>query len=124
MQKFSNRACLACLLAVLLAVPLGVALWSRKGTTAYYETRALAESPALTWESLWDGSFGSGFESWFSDHAPGRTTLLKADTAVQIHVLRRPVVNGAVVGGGVLLPFLEYKEWPADAYPGPDANFG
>ena len=40
MKQFADRAFLALLLAVLLAVPLGVALWSHKETTAYYENRS------------------------------------------------------------------------------------
>ena len=39
MEKFSQRAFLLCLLAALLAVPAGTALWSRKDTAAYYENR-------------------------------------------------------------------------------------
>lgn len=117
MQKFSNRAFLACLLIILLAVPAGVALWSHKDTSAYYENRSLAARPDLTWEALWDGSFGSAFESWYSDHAPGRTTLLKLDTAAQMNVLHRPVVNDIVLdAGGVLLPKLDFDEYSAEAY--------
>ena len=111
MQKLTNRAFLALLLAVLLAVPAGVALWSHKETTAYYENRTLAERPALIWESLWDGSFGIAFESWYSDHIPGRTALLKADTRVQMDILDRPVVNDVVLEAeDVLVPFQEYAE--------------
>ena len=62
MKQFADRAFLALLLAVLLAVPLGVALWSHKETTAYYENRSLAEAPELTAESVWDGSFGTEAE--------------------------------------------------------------
>ena len=116
MRKFTDRAFLACLLAVLLAVPAGVALWSHRETAAYYENRSLAEQPALTASSLWDGSFGTAFESWYSDHAPGRTTLLKADTKVQMDVLERPVVNGIVDAGGVLVPYLDYHEWSEASY--------
>ncbi|MDY3985905.1 DHHW family protein [Dysosmobacter sp.] len=116
MRKFTDRAFLACLLAVLLAVPAGVALWSHKETAAYYENRSLAERPALTLSSLWDGSFGTAFESWYSDHAPGRTTLLKTDTKVQMDVLKRPVVNGIVDAGGVLVPYLDYDEWSEASY--------
>ena len=111
MNRISKRAFLALLLAVLFAVPAGVILWSHRETTAYYENRTLAERPALTWQSLWDGTFATAFESWFSDHAPGRTTLLEADTAVQMKVLRRPVVNDIVLSAdGVLVPFLSYDE--------------
>ena len=116
MQKFFNRAFLACLLAVLLVVPAGVALWSHKETSAYYENRSLAEYSAPTWESLWDGSFGSAFERWYSDHIPGRTTLLKADTKVQMDLLKRPVVNDTVVTENVLLPFMDYEEQSPEEY--------
>ena len=117
METFSQRAFLLCLLAALLAVPAGTALWSRKDTTAYYENRSLAEFPDLTAESLWDGTLGSGLESWYSDHVPGRTTLLKADTAVQMNLLRRPAVNEVVFAGDVLLPLLPYEERAAAEYP-------
>lgn len=117
MKTHLNRVFLAGLLAVLLAVPLGVALWSHRDTSAYYENRALAEKPALTWQSLWDGSFGSDFESWYSDHVPGRTTMLKLDTAVQMKALRRPVVNDIVLdAGGVLVPKLDFSEYSEEAY--------
>lgn len=117
MRNLLNRAFCACLLLVLLAVPAGTALRAHGETTAYYENRALAKLPALTWESLWDGSFGAAFESWYSDHVPGRTTLLMADTAVQLDLLDRPVVNGIVVTEeDVLLPFQEYQDWSRESY--------
>lgn len=117
MEKFSQRAFLLCLLAALLAVPAGTALWSRKDTTAYYENRSLAEFPAVTAKSLWDGTLGGALESWYSDHVPGRTTLLKADTAAQLNLLRRPAVNEVVPAGDVLLPLLSYEERAAEEYP-------
>lgn len=116
MRKRFDRAFLACLLAVLAAVPAGTALWSHKETAAYYENRTLAAFPALTWESLWDGGFGAAFESWYSDHIPGRTTLLKADAKVQMDILKRPVVNDAVVTEDALLPFMDYGEQSPEEY--------
>lgn len=116
MKHVSRRAFLACLLAVLLAVPAGTALWGRKAGASYYENRALAERPALTWESLWDGTFGAAFETWLSDHTPGRATLLKLDAKVQLDLLRRPVVNDIVVTGDVLLPEMSYSQWSLQAY--------
>lgn len=112
MKKYLNWAFLAGLLAALLAVPVGTALWGAEKTTAYYENRTLAERPALTWASLRNGSFGADLEIWLSDHFPGRATLLKGDTAVQMRL--RPVVNGAVLGGEVLLPFRDYDTWSAE----------
>jgi hypothetical protein len=117
MKRFFDRAFLAGLLAVLVAVPLGVALWSHKETSAYYENRTLAAKPEVTAESLWNGGFGSDFESWFSDHVPGRTTLLKIDTAVQMKLLQRPVVNDIVLDAdGVLVPKMSYSEYSRKAY--------
>lgn len=116
MCRFFNRAFLTLLLAVLLAVPAWVALRSHRETSAYYENRTLAVFPDLTWTSLWDGSFSSGFESWYSDHFPGRTTLLKADTRVQMDVLKRPVVNDIALGDGVLLPFMDDEEQSPEEY--------
>lgn len=117
MEKFSQRVFLLLFLAVLFAVPAGTALWGRKDTTAYYENRTLAERPAPTAQSLWDGGFGADFESWYSDHVPGRTTLLKLDTAAQLNLLRRPAVNEVVSAGDVLLPLLDYAEPAAEDYP-------
>lgn len=124
MRRFFNRAFLACLLAALLAVPGWVALRSHRETSAYYENRTLAERPALTWESLWDGSFGTKLESWYSDHFPGRTTLLKADTKVQMDILKRPVVNEIVAAEDVLLPFAEYGEQAPEEYARQAADIG
>lgn len=123
MKKFFDRAFLLGLMAFLLAVPAALLLWSRKETTAYYENRTLAARPALTWEGVRDGSFGSALETWYSDHFPGRSTLLKADTAVQMHVLRRPVVNNMVVTEDVLLPKLDFSEYTAEAYRHTAPNF-
>lgn len=117
MRKFFDRAFLTGLLALLAAVPMGVMLWGHKETSAYYENRTLAAKPDLTWESLWDGSFGSEFESWFSDHTPGRTTLLKLDTRAQMKLLHRPVVNDIVLDTeGVLLPKLDFDEYTEKDY--------
>lgn len=110
MQKAVQTSFLALLLAFLLAVPAGVALWSHKNSNAYYENRALAQRPDVTLQNLWDGSFATAAESWLSDHIPGRTTLLKADTAAQMKLLHRQTVNGIVWEGGVLLPYQEYAQ--------------
>ena len=117
MKKFLNCAFLAGLLALLAAVPVGVLLWGQKETTAYYENRNLAVRPDLNFETLWDGSYGSRLESWFSDHTPGRTTALRLDTVLQMDILKRPVVNGIVMeADGVLLPELEFGEWTRADY--------
>lgn len=120
MKRGLERCFVALLLLGLVAVPIGVVRWSRYETTAYYENRALAEFPALTWDALWDGSFGADAESWYSDHMPGRTTLLKGATQAQLGILGRVNVNGIVDAGSVLLPYQDYptgaeRDWAAEA---------
>jgi len=116
MKKFFDRAFLLGLMAFLLAVPAALLLWSRHETSAYYENRSLAAFPDITWEALWEGTLGSDLETWYSDHFPGRATLLKADTALQMDVLGRPVVNDMVVTESVLLPKLDFSEYTEEAY--------
>ena len=123
MKKFFDRAFLLGLMAFLLAVPAALLLWSRHETSAYYENRSLAAFPDLTFEALWEGTLGSGLETWYSDHFPGRTTLLKADTALQMDVLGRPTVNDMVVTESVLLPKLDYSEYTEEAYRWAVADF-
>ena len=116
MKKFFDRAFLLGLLALLVAVPVRLVTDSRYETTAYYENRTLAARPDLNMETLWDGSYGSRLETWFSDHAPLRTTLLKTETDILMHVLRRPIVNDVVVTEDVLLPKMSYSEWTRKDY--------
>ena len=116
MKRFAQVAFLACFLAVILAVPAGTLLFSKNNTSAYYENRALAEWPAVTVEGILDGSLAQSLETWYSDHAPGRATLLKMDTFLSMDVLHRPVVNDIVTTQDVLLPFLDYSEYTPAAY--------
>ena len=116
MKRFAQVAFLACFLAVILAVPAGTLLFSKNNTSAYYENRALAEWPAVTVEGILDGSLAQSLETWYSDHAPGRATLLKIDTFLSMDVLHRPVVNDIVTTQDVLLPFLDYSEYTPAAY--------
>ncbi len=116
MKKLLDRVFLLGLLALLVAVPVRLVTDSQYETTAYYENRTLAARPDLNMETLWDGSYGSRLETWFSDHAPLRTTLLKTETEILMEVLRRPVVNDVVVTGDVLLPKMSYSEWTRKDY--------
>lgn len=116
MKRFAQVAFLACFLAVILAVPAGTLLFSKNNTSAYYENRALAEWPEITAEGILDGSLAQSLETWYSDHAPGRATLLKMDTFLSMDVLHRPVVNDIVTTEDVLVPFLDYSEYTPAAY--------
>ena len=128
MKKIFDWAFLLGLLALLVAVPVRLVTDSQHETTAYYENRSLAARPDLNWETLWDGSYGSRFETWYSDHAPLRTTLLKTETNLLMNLLGRPIVNDVVVTQEVLLPKMDYSEYTRKDYEtnaGPIAgNFG
>ena len=60
------------------------------------EKRVLARMPALTASSVLDGSFESGFESWMSDHVPGR------DALVGLHAVYEQASGRNGLGGVIL----------------------
>jgi hypothetical protein len=47
------------------------------------EKRNLTEFPTLTWDGLWDGSFFSDLELWYSDTYPMREAMINAEAAVE-----------------------------------------
>lgn len=116
MKKLADRAFVLILSLVLLAVPILTAARSRHNTTSYYENRTLAPLPAFSTRALLDGSYLEDLESWYADHLPGRTTVMKLSTKLQQDVLRRPVVNDTVVSEAVLLPLLDYHQWPRESF--------
>lgn len=116
MKKLADIGFLLSLILVLLVIPIRTLTHSAKNTVSYYENRTLAAVPACTEESFWSGDYFSDWETWYSDHVPGRTTLLTQSTAIQMNVLKRPVVNGVIADADVLLPFQGYKTWDTTAY--------
>lgn len=114
MKKASQLVFLVILVLVFVAVPVLTVLGH--GRISYYEQRVLAPLPELTWESVLDGSFFTGLDSFLSDHFGGRDSLLRADTALQLG-LGKPVVNGFAVNGGALLNDQGYLHWGTDYMP-------
>lgn len=82
---------------------------SEKETYSYYENRDLQELPGLNYDALHTGTYLTRMESYLSDHAAGREKLTRLDTAINISLLHRPVVNETVIGDDILLPFLDYQ---------------
>lgn len=70
-----------------------------------FENRTLAPVPTFSAQALFDGSYFSAWETWFSDRVAGRGTMLSAYTALQMDVLKKPVVNNIVVTERSLLPY-------------------
>lgn len=82
-----------------------------KETFSFYENRQYHQMPVLTQEAFLNGDYSNALESFFSDHAALRTTLLKAKTYLDVSVLKRPVVNQTVVKDDILLPWLNYMAY-------------
>ncbi|MDO5784488.1 MAG: hypothetical protein Q4P20_05440 [Eubacteriales bacterium] len=67
-----------------------------KRLVSYYENRNLATIPEFSVSSLWDGSYFAAWETYLSDHAVGRETLLHLHTQTDLDVLHRPMVNDII----------------------------
>jgi hypothetical protein len=101
---------------LLLALTAALTLLHDTGDTLFYENRYKADLPVFTGSSLTDGSYFEGLESYLTDRAPLRTTLLAAQTRVEMDLLRRPSVNGVVVTDDTLLAYKDYETWALDDY--------
>ena len=70
------------LLVLLLGAVALVGAWSlvdKDATESATENRRLATKPEFSWSALWDGSYVSQLETYYSDTFPGREALLKAN---------------------------------------------
>lgn len=105
-MKQQHAIFLALFLLALILVPVltGYGCLRSYSGWSVEENRALASAPELSAGAVWDGSFTEQLESFYKDHIFARRTLLKLDTALQMRLLRRPVVRGVVLGDTVLLP--------------------
>ena len=94
----------------LLAVPI-LTLLLPKAENSYYENRTLAEVPQFSSEALLSGDYFNDWEEWFTDHVAFRSYLMKAQTFLQLKVLRQSVVNDVVTDSDVLLGHHGYGAW-------------
>jgi len=78
-------------------------------TYSYFENRNLASMPEFTVDGALDGSYFSAVDTYIKEHSAGRTSLLKANTYLDMYVLKRPVVNEVVITDGLLLPWNNYE---------------
>lgn len=76
---------------------------------SYFENRALNSAPILTWDTFWDGSYFTEWESALVDHAVGREEILRITTLADLNVIHRPVVNQVVPTNGKLLYQFNYE---------------
>ena len=69
------------LLGALLALMLGVGVWSLFGngeTVSGVDGKQLAQRPEFSFAALFDGSYLPALEAYYTDHFPMRDTLLTA----------------------------------------------
>ncbi len=65
------------------------------------EKRALAEFPEVSAKTVFDGSFESGFESWMTDHIPGRDALVGVNAYYEL-ASGRNGLGGTILADGKL----------------------
>ena len=111
-QKTLSDILLILLFCIFLLCMVSGLYLTKDADTSFYENRSLAKPPQITFESLWDGSFGNKLESFLSDHTTERDSIMKYKAKADIYLLHRPVVNDIVIGDSILLPFNSYE--PAD----------
>ena len=56
-----------------------ISLVDKDATESETENRRLASKPEFSWSALWDGTYISELETYYSDTFPGREALLKAN---------------------------------------------
>lgn len=116
MKRSAQLLFTACFLAFLFGVAALTLLLPKDGTS-YYENRALAQTPAFTWESFLSGDYFDAWERYCTDHVPRRGSLLKFQTILQADVLRQPTVSGVFLDSDVLLGSHSYNDWDLQHLP-------
>ena len=72
------------LFAFLITAPLVMILFFPKDDFSAEENRMLASLPTASAESLLDGSFSKGLETYTADHFPFRPVLLKLKASMEL----------------------------------------
>ena len=81
---------------------------------SYFENRNLAALPEYSEAGIMDGSWFSGLNAYLQEHTAGRNTILRAQTLIDMDLLRRPVVNEVVVRDDVLLGWQDFWIYDRD----------
>jgi len=94
-----------------IAAVLAITLNKGDVASSFFENRTLEKMPFFSADRFFSGEYFEDWENWFTDHAAGRETILKADTRLQLDLFHKPVVNNVVVQDNVLLGFNRYGKW-------------
>ena len=84
MRKVINIITLVIIAALLAAVSLFNIFQTNRPTQSLEEQRTLAEFPVFSWQSLTDGSFFSGIDSFVSDTFIGREQLIALSKKMEL----------------------------------------
>ncbi|MEG2570063.1 MAG: hypothetical protein RSA70_01355 [Clostridia bacterium] len=75
-----------------------------------FENRAMAVAPLINKNDLLSGNYFKSWDNYLNDHVAFRESMLKINTALQVDVLKKPVVFDTVIAGDTLLPFMGYPK--------------
>ena len=81
-------------------------IFSKTGTTSYFENRTLEVFPTFSTQSIFDRSFMKGLESYMSDHFYQRDAFMLLNTRKDL-MLNVPVINNTVVVDDIILPYFK-----------------
>ena len=104
------QRCFVLTVSLAAALFLLLSFLGRRQERSVFENRKLAAHPQFSLESLWDGSYFEGWDSYLSDHAARRDDLLRDYLWLNLKAKRQVIVNDVVLGKDVLLPYLGQKD--------------
>ena len=109
MKRIVQICFLALIVLLVMAVPLLTVL-SDESLVSYYEQRTLAVMPFPTIQTVLDGSFFTGVETYMKERIFARNLLLKMNTTIELS-LDRVSVNNLIVTDDALLDKYGYSKW-------------
>ncbi|MBO4419323.1 MAG: hypothetical protein J5789_05825 [Oscillospiraceae bacterium] len=116
-MQYIKRGFVICLV-LLTALFLLVTFRNRRQKISDFENRYLASHPSFSLESLLDGSYFRGWDSYFSDHAAWRDDMMRNYLWLRLNVKKQVLVNEVMISQESLLPYLGEKDFGSDDYAG------
>ena len=104
MEHKRDKVFIALFVAFLVIIPV-LSVFFPESELSVFEQRYLAEIPEFSVERLVDTKYYNEWEDYFNDRIFARTKLLALNTKFNVHILKKPVVNGITVTDDTLLAF-------------------
>ena len=96
-KNISYQAVMTGLFCAFLGLGAALSVFMPRRTFSETENRYLAKRPALTWEAVKSGKFGSDYEIYLSDQFPFRDSWIGFKTAAEKVQLKKEI-NGVFLG--------------------------